>query len=717
MAARANRTARAVGTDRRNTRANNQATLNNNSINSLNTKSIIQNLTTNNDSLIYNLFISNYYKYLPNVIINLGNPVPTRYNANKIDMCYEEECISGVFTDFMNINIAEGKEMTLEKFINYSFNPELHRTQLYTKELKFLSLSKFSSISLHKYIKAFNKLLQYLYGVNEFPDLGDGELIILEFFFEIGKKHFLSDDIVKGKISPKLLKILNCIIFLNQGLLANFNNEVEKDSITLFTFISSEKVLILDKENKILSFVGYLRENINYGGPPLDVVRGIVILTVDINRIEKDVHFVYIPIYNCIRSLPISRLTNGTNNNKIYFEKFKIYTDYLRIIFNKTNNINIINCLDYKHPNILLDNSRDPKIIELKNIILNHGLLKYNPAISSIDCSDSPLDGLITLINNYLNSEGNEKKIFEKIAIEFMIAINGNILKEMLRKQEAINVEEKFNLFDVIRINGENMYYYKCSNLASNLGLYEEIKYKFPSNITTHFNNFSYTFIITSNDKLDSEMEKPMSAEEIKQLIQIVHTNSSEDTSFYKLIVKDFKKSYIYLSSFNTRNILALSIINYFIDNDIGNTWKILPNKIKITNWYKVLKLYYITNFLLNLNHLRRKSKVSKEIIENIDNLIELSKSFPGLGLGVLGVIKTQKYLNTKTDFNDYLSVLLLEPKEFNPTNYFDKDIDIMDLFMPDISDSTNSTAGGSRKKVRKTKKYNSRAKKHTKRR
>jgi hypothetical protein len=214
-------------------------------------------------------------------------------------------------------------------------------------------------------------------------------------------------------------------------------------------------------------------------------------------------------------------------------------------------------------------------------------------------------------------------------------------------------------------------------------------------------------------------MEKPMSAEEITKLIEIVDTTKlSEDTSFHKLIVKDFKKSYIYLSSFNTRNILALSIINYFIDNDIGNTWNFFPNKIKITNWYKVLKLYFFTNFLLNLIYL---GETKTENIYDKFKLL-LDKKFYGLGLNLDLEIHeklTRRYLKKKNpNFKDYLQILLENPnevEEYVPVNYFEKDI--MDLLNPNISASTNSTAGGSRKKVRKTKKYNSRAKKHTKRR
>ena len=611
----------------------------------------------------------------------------------------------------MNINIEENMKFK-ESFIQNLFKKELKRCDIFIVHMQnFLKLNKFNFHNITSFIKLLNKLLQNTFGEDEFPNLEDNDFTITEFTCEVGRKYFLSDEEIKKLVSPKLLKILNCIIFINQGLLTFFNSQKNIEISDFFmSFIktgSSSKVCIFDQEKKTINLVFYLQQQ-NILNRPYTTLIGNVILSLDIrNGPNKDVHFVYTPIYNCNQNLLLSdRLAispkdnyNNRNSPEILLEKVKRNINYYRIFFNLTNNIFILQCLDYLSGYLRVNTINNTiNINDNDNLdnLDNNGLLQTNELSLDTNCNEdiTKLDYLLILLNNciVMNIHQEHKHIFRFTPICYMISIHKDKLIHKLKAQEFAEVI-KLNLFDVVKINGENLFHYKCLEN----GLYEMTKHRYASTYTHYETFIEYTFIITSIKPLSSskELEKPLSREELLKLLSIFSTHYEVNkTSFKNLIMKngidDADKLIIYFSSFHARNILCLSLINYFINYDL-ETWNLFPNNINDTNWNKILHLYFITNLLLTISAISHKKRERETEIKLLINSID--ERIPGLFNELYTDLQKKKEIfsieikKTPSKFPVSLPiefpVSLFNPEldKYSPTNYFDHSRNIFSYF------------------------------------
>lgn len=337
---------------------------------------LIEKITVKEDYPVYlinNLLINNYNNYRDKIIENVNNPNSPDFEMelnNYSSALPHQPIILGRIKDYKNLNLTTfGKDQSPRK--NYILNEylpslfkDIKRGTFFDKNTNNIIIpaiqhSIFENSNLNEYIVFMSKLLNKIFGTEEFPilneeqyTLGNDDDINITSYTE---KHLLFNNL---KNKPELRKIINAIYLIHQGYKAIFTKVFNTKNINIM-LKTTDFINIFDSEKKIISVALYLEDNyyniVDFGMGFYRLPRGIFILSVNINSIDNDGKIAYIPLYtpkNINPLIDIVSIPPSNDDNEIvnkFIENFIIYYNLLlKNIINLSNNLNLLENLNTK---------------------------------------------------------------------------------------------------------------------------------------------------------------------------------------------------------------------------------------------------------------------------------------------------------------------------------------------------------------------------------
>lgn len=418
----------------------------------------------------------------------------------------------------------------------------------------------------------------------------------------------LSINNIRPYLNDKIIKLIKYFFICFQSIYANpiintlfqIMNNISPSSFPTnldHREVASNRLIIIDKENKIVSNCTYLRDVLNFNN--IAISRGILFINYKIDGDDNstDAYFTYVPFYNCNQSLD-----NHYLNMKNY------YSSFYKELYNITDRINIIECLDtnknfnlrftydstYNKSEPNSESSNKLKIgIKEKTYenIVNNLQINYNSTISG-RCSTSKitkiensgvngLKDMINRINGYLNIE-----CITKLPISAISIIDIKRAKKIFNIVEGINFYlDMINMGDIIMLKYKKVIIYK---LDQNKNYKEIAKYKLDINEAKP--NIEYIFILNNQYIKDKIYGNYLSIKDFEYI-----TNINFNSIIKKFTIK------ILFSSYNFGNILFASIVQDKILFVTQGLISLMPLKPDISNLSKTLIDFYLYNMITDL--------------------------------------------------------------------------------------------------------------------